>query len=1104
MNRSQKILEAIGKSYYLLQSYSNLKKTIPKILSFLGKASDVDRIYIFRNHLGKDEEHLFSYKFEWCAEGVEPQIDLEILQNAPWSIYPEIFARLNRNEVINELVKDTVNQDFYETMNEQGILSYLFIPVYSGEFFWGFIGFDNCKSEQLFTNEQASALHAFASTLGNTILVRRQQKKLLRSQRQYRFLVNNINDVVFSYDLNGKIHFLNKTWERISGFSISESLGKSIFSFIENPFSETLRHQMGLIFSKKSLKFEKELQLKTTQGNPVWVKMEGALVLDKKGIPKGVFGTLILIDKEKKFLEALKESDRKNQAIINTVKDALYTYDATSGEFIFLSDNIELLGFEKSKIKDGIDFRKNAIHPEDRELREKSDFRLFETGDLDLTYRVINHKGELKWVQEKCWMEKDANGNNQRVHGRFTDVTELKMKELSLQKSEERFRTITENIPFPLLICSLENCSIYYLNKDFREIMGIVNHESIISLTLDEIFILPNHEGNLSEFLSDQIEVNGLEVKLKSGNQQEEFWYSLSSQRSPYLGKDALVVILYDITGRKKAEEKAFKLNELLQAVNESQLSFFLQDDFVSPMGTLLEKMLHLTESKFGFIGEVLYDEDNLPYLKSHAISDISWSEATQLFYLENFKSGIEFRNLDTLFGASLKSGEMVISNQAYDDPRAGGTPYGHPKLERYLGIPVYKGEEFLGLIGIANKDYDYSISDVEFLEPLISGYANLIQAIRIQRRKKESDKMRKHADDMYRLLSENTGDIIALHDLDMSFKYVSPSIEKVLGYKPIELIGKSPKEVFGVPDVKNQIDSQQKVVFPHNHKSNGTTVFLEVLLKPLKDEEGNIFSILATSRDVTERELSIKELKKAIIKERELNQLKSRFISMTSHEFRTPLSTIMSSTELLKLLSEKEGNIISKEQLISHLTRITNQIKRLDNVINDVLIIEKNEQGMIKSNTQPLYIVGFISSLISGINEDKNYMHKVVTHFPDKEKLIYSDSVWLTHIFKNIVENALKYSLPENNDPELYLIYKPKGFEITIKDFGVGIPKEDQKYIFNSFFRSKNVSNIKGTGLGLSIVSDFVKKLGGKIKFKSEIGKGSEFVINLPYKIKG
>jgi signal transduction histidine kinase len=169
--------------------------------------------------------------------------------------------------------------------------------------------------------------------------------------------------------------------------------------------------------------------------------------------------------------------------------------------------------------------------------------------------------------------------------------------------------------------------------------------------------------------------------------------------------------------------------------------------------------------------------------------------------------------------------------------------------------------------------------------------------------------------------------------------------------------------------------------------------------------------------------------------------------------------------------------------------------------VINDVLILEKNEQGKVKSVSQPLYIIGFISSLISEFNDQKNLANKIKLQFPEKEKLIYSDPVWLTHVFKNIIENALKYSLPENQAPELTLIYKPKTFEISVKDYGVGIPKEDQKYIFDSFFRSKNVANIKGTGLGLSIVYEFVKKLGGNMNFKSELGEGSEFTVKLPYK---
>lgn len=1101
MNLSANILGAIGKSYSVLQSNTSLKEAIPDILYLLGSSSEVDRIYLFKNHFAEDGEELLSYKFEWCAEGVSPQIGSEFLQNVTWTTYPEIVARLNQNAVINERVMESDNKNFKETMTGQGILSYLFVPIFSGDSFWGFIGFDNCKSGELFTNEQASALHAFAATLGNSILVRRQKKRLLNSQKHYRFLVNNINEVVFRYDLKGNIHFLNSTWERTTGFAIAQSVGKSFFVFVEPPCSQALEIIMEHVVSNKISRFEKEFRLKTAHHRSIWVKMDGILMLDKKGNASRIFGTLIDIDKEKKGLEALKESDERNQAIINTVKDALYTIDVATGECVFLSDNISLLGFQKSQFCGDKDFRRKATHPDDRLLLEKADAKLSETGSLDVIYRIINNQGELKWVQEKSWMEKNGKGKNLRVHGRITDVTELKTKEINLQKSEERFRTITENIPFPLIICSIDRGGIYYLNKDFRDILGGDVNKGIFNLTIDHIFALENQDVPLSEYFVRHGDVKNLEVKLQVLGNQQELWYSLSSHRIPFMGEEALVVVLFDISDRKKAEEKAHKLNELLKAFNEIQTSFFLQEDFISPLKTLQDKMLNLTESKFGFIGEVLYDEHHQPYLKSHTLTNIAWSEETQQFYNQNYRTGLEFRNLNTLFGESLRTGKTVIANKAYADPRAGGTPHGHPRLDRYLGIPVYKGEEFVGLMGLANKSQDYSMSDVEFLEPLVSSYANLIQAIRILRGKEESDNLRKPADEMYRLISENTVDIIALHDKEMVIQYVSPSVEKILGYTPAELIGKSPEVMFKVPGCKYRIGNQPKVILPHKHKSDGTIIFLEVLLKPLKDEEGNVFSIIATSRDVTEREQGIEKMRKAILKEKELNRLKSKFISMTSHEFRTPLSTILSSTDLLLIMSEKENVQISKEQLETHLNRILNQIRRLNNVINDVLILEKGEQEKVKYVSQPLYIIGFISSLISEFNDQKNLPNKIMLHLPDKEKLIYSDPVWLTHIFKNIIENAFKYSLPENQAPELTLMYKPKTFEISVKDYGVGIPKEDQKYIFDSFFRSKNVSYIKGTGLGLSIVSEFVKKLGGKINFKSELGEGSEFTVTLPYK---
>jgi signal transduction histidine kinase len=118
----------------------------------------------------------------------------------------------------------------------------------------------------------------------------------------------------------------------------------------------------------------------------------------------------------------------------------------------------------------------------------------------------------------------------------------------------------------------------------------------------------------------------------------------------------------------------------------------------------------------------------------------------------------------------------------------------------------------------------------------------------------------------------------------------------------------------------------------------------------------------------------------------------------------------------------------------------------------------------------------------------------------PDKDLEITSDSTLLNHIVRNLIQNALNYS-PGAVDPEVHLIYRGAYFEIMVKDYGIGIPKEDKKNIFGSFYRGGNVSNIKGTGLGLNIVKELTKKLNGEVWFESTVGKGSEFHVSFPVK---
>ena len=170
----------------------------------------------------------------------------------------------------------------------------------------------------------------------------------------------------------------------------------------------------------------------------------------------------------------------------------------------------------------------------------------------------------------------------------------------------------------------------------------------------------------------------------------------------------------------------------LLNALHEINLEFI---DSSSSKRSLFKKMLlnvlTVTQSEYGFIGEILF-RDGQPYLKTYAITDISWDEETAALYKKYESLGMEFTNLNTLFGHTIKTGEVVISNNPANDPLRGGLPKGHPALNHYLGIPVKdKSDVMIGMIGIANKKGGYSGEDVEYLSPIISLTAAYISAIR-------------------------------------------------------------------------------------------------------------------------------------------------------------------------------------------------------------------------------------------------------------------------------------------------------------------------------------------------------------------------------------
>ena len=239
-------------------------------------------------------------------------------------------------------------------------------------------------------------------------------------------------------------------------------------------------------------------------------------------------------------------------------------------------------------------------------------------------------------------------------------------------------------------------------------------------------------------------------------------------------------------------------------------------------------------------------------------------------------------------------------------------------------------------------------------------------------------------------------------------------------------------------------------------------------------------------------------EAKKALEKEKELGELKSRFVSMASHEFRTPLSTVLSSNSLINKYLEKSSHLDdeTKDKVNKHNKRIDNSIKNLNEILNDLLSIGKIEEGKISTKNDPFCI----ETLLSEIKEEMSTYLKpnqqlIITH-TGKNNVI-TDRHLLNNILLNLISNASKYS-NEGKEIKVTSVYENNNLNIKIIDQGIGIPIADHNHMFERFFRAKNATNIQGTGLGLNIVKKYIELMNGTITFTSELNVGSTFIINL------
>jgi PAS domain S-box-containing protein len=351
--------------------------------------------------------------------------------------------------------------------------------------------------------------------------------------------------------------------------------------------------------------------------------------------------------------------------------------------------------------------------------------------------------------------------------------------------------------------------------------------------------------------------------------------------------------------------------------------------------------------------------------------------------------------------------------------------------------------------------------------------------------------------------------EIIFELDNNFRFSFVNPAWSKILGYSIEQTISKQLYHFLG-KDFKNEChikliqfmkdETSQyhfECVFEGQDKQQ---YWLDVELNKIV-LNNKLIGYWGSMENITLRKNSEKKLIASIEKEKQLIELKARFVNMASHEFRTPLSSIRSSTELIKIYGQKYEMLATQFHqygLDKKLDHILSDVDRITMLISDILTIGKIESGNVSFNPVRMDFVSFIKHYIDNEGYRFTSTHQLNLKAPSAKVDVNLDVKLIIHTLNNIFSNAAKYS-ENNTNIDIEILKKKNMVQLSIQDKGIGIPPEDLPYMFDSFFRSKNAELIPGTGLGLPIAKYFIELHGGSIQIKSKLDKGTKITVELP-----
>lgn len=974
--------------------------------------------------------------------------DLCIDWQSPQRTLPEHLTLLKQGSYLSELatIGIVISDQFWDILHTDGMVE--------GEFQLH----DSFVQVQCFATDKAYMLLLKVKPLHHYV-----EKKEMIALRNALFQYAGLG--IALTDQEGIIKSVNPALENMTGYLAEELIDKVSPAFLRVPSilqkqieelapelpteTRSTEEAVSTYLNSHPL-LQRENTLLTKSGQHLSVLSTTTKLYDDENCFMGFVDLIADISELKQVQKELFLANERLKLATKAGKIGVWEFSGLTNEFIWDEETYRIHGIPPGTALTFEDFVK-LIHPDDLPyFYSRMGVQEFDSTPI----RIIRPDGAVRYTKSHGIKFRGQEGIDMHTIGVVSDVTDSVLSQITLSESEKRYRFLVENLKEVVFQTDLQGCWTF-LNQSWTEITGF-DTESSTGISCLEFVHPDDRERNLEhilELVHQMKEYCRHEVRYRRIDGSYRWIEVFAKLTFDEAGQPTGTIgTLYDISERKLMELELKKSENRFKAIFNSSFQFI---GLLNPEGILLE---------------------------------------------------VNQRALDA---ADLQP-EEVIGKPFWETYWWGACPITRQKLRDAIQAAA-QGKKIHYEVDVWSKEktiltIDFSITpifdhDGKVISLLPEGH-DITEIKRTRAALMESEQR-------FREIADNVDEIFWVRNaVEAKFTYINYTYER--------LTGKSRQSLYDDPfSFLEFIHPEDRPKLLHYFNSSlennltieirgidkdGITRWLSIRIFVIKDENGVIQRRIGIASNITYQKEKELLLTTTLEKEKELNNLKSQFVSFVSHEFRTPLATIKSSVELIEHYlfntSKNELDTDLASRIKRHISTIEAKIDFFDDLLTDTLTMNQIESGKISFN--PLFSdpVLLVQTIILDFFSDRPDGRKAELEVIGLPESIHIDEKLISRVLINLLSNAFKFSVA---NPKVRMVFDEKEVKIEVIDEGIGIPAEDLPKLFTTFFRAGNVGKIAGTGLGLQISKQLIELHGGKITVDSRQNEGTTMVISLP-----